>query len=128
MDTRGQIGYFFLYVALGFLSGILYEVFACLRLLCGCGGGKRAVLGGIFDVLFWVCVCIFLCACAYCFRIPDLRAYMWIGLLLGGTIYYKTLRRILAFLENLCYNQCKRVLKKVKLGRKATKKKVEKKV
>jgi hypothetical protein len=53
---------------------------------------------------------------------------MWIGLLLGGIIYYKTLRRILAFLEKLCYNTCKRIVKKVKIGRKSTKKKVGSKV
>lgn len=128
MDTQGQIKFFLLYVAFGFLSGIVYEFFACLRLFCGCDGKRRAVLGGIFDVLFWLCICGFLGVCAYCFHLPDLRVYMWIGLLLGGIIYYKTLRRILAFLEKLCYNTCKRIVKKVKIGRKSTQKKVGSKV
>lgn len=128
MDTQGQIGVFLLYVGLGFACGILYEVFALLRLLCGCRQEKHGVLGGIFDVAFWVCACVFVGACAFFLHIPALRAYMWLGLLLGGIIYLKTLRRIVAFLENLCYNKCKSLWKKAKTKRKNLKKRVKEKV
>ena len=114
MDTQGQIGVFLLYVALGFAVGFLYEPFAFLRLFFGCNKGRRAVFGGVLDAVFWCGACLLVNVAVFYGRLPSFRLYMWIGFLLGGIIYCKTLRRILAIFQKLCYNICKKVLKRKK--------------
>ena len=121
MDTQGQIVYFLLYVALGFGAGFIYEPFALVRLFCRCDGTKNRALGGVIDVVFWLSVCLLVNISVYYGHFPAFRLYMWIGFFVGGTIYCKTLRRILAIFENLCYNTCKSIVKKVKTRRKAPK-------
>ena len=46
---------------------------------------------------------------------------MWLGFGLGGMIYSKSLRRILAFLENMCYNLAYKVAFKAKSKKKLSK-------
>lgn len=53
---------------------------------------------------------------------------MWIGYALGGIIYAKTLRKIVAFLENMCYNKIIKVIKKAKKKEKNLPKEVDKRV
>ena len=127
MDTKGQIGVFAIYLCMGFASGILYEAFAFLRLLCGCRNGKRVYIGGVIDVAFWLCAGIGILVLAYLFKLTTTRAYAWFGFVLGGIIYLKSLRRMVAFLENLCYNKYKSLRKKAK-ERKNTPDKVDEEV
>jgi hypothetical protein len=47
---------------------------------------------------------------------------MWIGYALGGIIYLKSLHRILAFLQNVCYNRVIKMIKKAKKREKTLKK------
>lgn len=127
MDTRGQIGIFALYVCMGFCCGFIYEFFAFIRLILGAQNGRRKFVGGVLDVGFCVCAFISTIVCAYALKLPTSRFYAWLGFILGGIIYLKSLRRMVAFLENLCYNKCKSLMKKAK-RRKNTLEKVEEEV
>ena len=126
MDTQGQIGYFLVYVVIGFFVGFIYEPFAFFRLFFKTD--KYKTVGVVLDILFWISACILVSLAVFYLQIPSFRLYMWIGFIVGGIIYCKTLRRILAFLENLCYNNYNSILKKIKKRRKATRNKVEHKV
>lgn len=104
MDTKNQFAYFLLSVAIGFVGGLLYELFALVRLLFRVKGGKRKGFGIGIDIAFCICfaiLCIYACFSLY---FPDFRGYMCIGWLVGGIIYLKILHRIVAFLEKVCYN------------------------
>ncbi|MBR2023876.1 MAG: spore cortex biosynthesis protein YabQ [Clostridia bacterium] len=123
MDTKGQIIVFLWYLAIGFVCGILYDVFTPFRLLIRKKAKKNGAIAiGALDVAFWIGVCVLTGACAYALHLPTVREYAWLALLIGGIIYLKSLRRIVAFLQNLCYNTCKRIRPKQKLGRNAQKK------
>ena len=112
MDTQNQFAVFGLCLFIGFLGGILYEPFSFFRFLCGCDRGKNKVLGGIFDIAFWIVFAVISVAAAYLFHFPALRVYMWIGEGVGLIIYLKTLHKILAFLQIMCYNKVTKRLKR----------------
>ena len=114
MDTSNQFAVFGICVGVGFLGGVLFEVFAFLRLLLFCPRGKNKALGGALDVmsfLLFAVVCVFV---AYLFHFPEFRVYMWIGYALGGILYLKTLHEIVAFFESVCYNGITKLVKKAK--------------
>ncbi|MBE5745438.1 MAG: hypothetical protein E7355_04820 [Clostridiales bacterium] len=111
MDSHRQFYVFALCVCIGFIGGIIYEVFALLSFPF-CRKGKRKWVRVIFDMAFWLtfaCVCLI---SSYVFRFPALRAYMWIGYLLGGILYLKSLRRIVAFFQKICYNKFIKIRKR----------------
>lgn len=121
MDSANQFSVFILCTAIGFGGGLLYEVFAFFRLIFRCEKRKNIFLGASFDVVFFL-VFAFLCVyTAFFLDFPDIRVYMWIGYALGGLIYAKTLRRILALLEKVCYNSFARLVKKAKTKKKLLK-------
>ena len=123
MDTKGQIVVFLWYLAIGFGCGVLYDVFTPFRLLIRKKAKKNGGIAiGAMDVGFWIGVWLITGACAYALRLPTVRGYAWLALLIGGIIYLKSLRRIVAFLQNLCYNICKRIHPKPKFGKNARKK------
>ncbi len=122
MDSVGQFSVFILCAVFGYCGGLLYEVFALFRLLFGCERRKN-IIGILLDVAFFTtfamgCVCF-----SFTQNFPSQRIYMWIGYALGGVLYSKTLRRILAFLEKVCYNMLVKVAKKTKTKKKLLKKK-----
>ena len=121
MDSKNQFLVFCLCALVGFCGGLLYEPFAILRLPVGQErkGAKPFVI--TLDILYFLAFAFLCVYTAYRFRFPDFRIYMWIGYLLGGIIYLKTLRRILAFLEELCYNKLRKVLVKAKRKKKLSK-------
>lgn len=103
MQAQNQFYTFLLCVAVGFCGGFLYEIFAFIAKLLGRGkGGKIAVF--VCDTVFFIAFATFSVFAAVILRFPSFRVYMWLGYLLGGIIYLKSLRRIVAFLENVCYN------------------------
>ena len=118
MDSKGQLGVFCLCVAIGFVGGVLYEIFILLRMIFRCDKGKNKVVGIAIDMAFFVAFGVLCIYGAYRFYFPNLRFYMWIGYAIGYIIYLKTLRRILAFLEKVCYNKASKVAKKVKTKKK----------
>jgi hypothetical protein len=114
MDSAHQFYYFSLCVCAGFCVGIIYELFAFIRLLCGCDRGKYKILNIILDVAFFIGFSMLSVCLAFACNFPDVRVYMWIGYAVGLGLYLKTLRRILAFCEKVCYNKLVKVLKKAK--------------
>jgi energy-converting hydrogenase Eha subunit G len=122
MDSRGQFSVFLLCILTGFCGGIIYEVFAFIRLLFRCDKGKGKSLGVVLDGLFGLAFAVWGIFTAYFFRFPQFRWFMCLGWALGGIIYLKTLRRIVAFLEKVCYNVVVKVLQKAKTRKKLFKK------
>ena len=104
MDTKNQFAYFLLSVAIGFVGGLLYELFALVRLLFRVKNGKRKALGVGIDIMFCICFAILCIYASFFLHFPDFRGYICIGWLVGGIIYLKILHRIVAFLEKVCYN------------------------
>ena len=122
MDVKNQLQYFLLSVLVGFIGGLIYEIFAFFRLLLGCEKGKRKVLGIIVDIIYAFLFAISWIIIAFLLKFPDFRVYMCIGWLVGGIIYAKTLRIILAFFKKVCYNVTASMVKKVKSKIKTLKK------
>ena len=104
MDTKNQFTVFCICIAVGLLGGILYEPFAFLRMIFGCPRGKSRPVGIALDIAFFAAFTVCTVFAGYLFRFPDFRVYMWIGYALGGIIYLKSLHRIVAFVEKICYN------------------------
>ena len=121
MDSKNQFTVFCLCIIVGFLGGILYEIFAFFRWICGCERGKNKIIGGILDVGFFICFAVFCVISTFLLSFSGFRVYFWLGFALGGTLYSKTLRRILAFLENVCYNVFRRIVNKAKSKKKLSK-------
>ena len=122
MDSKNQLFYFCLCILVGFSGGLPYEIFVILRRVFRCERGKSKTLGVILDVIFpifFAVICIFM---QFILRFPNFRAYMWIGYAVGFIIYLKILRRILDFLQKTCYNMFAKVLRKVKIKKKLSKK------
>ena len=121
MDTKGQFTYFLLSVAIGFVGGLLYEIFAFFRFLFGCNRKKARTTGIVLDVLFGISFGIFCIYVCYFLRFPDFRGYMALGWGIGLIIYIKTMRRIVAFFEKVCYNGITKLGKRAKTDKKLLK-------
>ena len=119
MDTGTQFAVFGICVGVGFIGGVLYEAFAFLRFLLGCPRGKNKILGGALDIAFFVAFALVCVWATYVFNFPDFRVYMWLGYILGGILYLKTLHEIVAFFEKVCYNSITKLIKKAKNREKA---------
>ena len=104
MDTKNQLEYFLLSLCIGFLGGMIYNIFAFLRFLFACEKGKCKKLGLGLDVVFGVCFGIFCVFTSYFCHFPDFRGYMGVGFAIGLIIYIKILQIILAFFKKVCYN------------------------
>lgn len=126
MDTSNQFAVFGICVGVGFVGGILYEIFAFLRFLLGCPQGKHKIFGAVFDIAFFVAFAVVCVMVAYVLKFPDFRTYTWLGYALGGILYLKTLHQIVAFFENVCYNNIKELIKKAKRREKTLSKREDK--
>ena len=116
-----QLYIFLLATATGFVGGVVYEPFSMLR-QCVARMRNAKWFTIVVDSLFWVCfagICIFV---EYLFEFPDFRLYIWSGYALGGIIYLKTLHRIVAFFEKVCYNKLAESIKKGEKERKNSEK------
>ena len=120
MDTARQFSVFLLCVLCGYGGGIIYEVFALLRLLFRCDKREK-IIGILLDIGFFAVLAIGCVYFAFVQNFPTVRIYMWIGYALGGVLYCKTLRRILAFLGKVCYNSVEMIVKKAKTKKKLLK-------
>ena len=114
MDAKNQLFVFCLCFLIGFVGGALYEIFALFRLLFECEKGKNKGLGLLFDLSFFILYALFCVLASYFFQFTNFRVYRWFGFGIGGWLYAKTLRRIVAFLEKICYNMLHRRIKKPK--------------
>ena len=122
MDTKHQFYYFCICVAVGFFSGIAYEVFSLIRAVFGGPRGKCRVLGIGLDIAFFVVLLLITTTTAFVFRFPAFRVYMWAGYAVGLILYSKSLHRMVAFFQNICYNRIAKRIEKTKTRRKTLKK------
>ncbi len=104
MDSKNQFTVFLLCVLVGFFGGVLYEFFYLVGLPF-CRKGKGKWLRILLDTAFWISFALLSVAFSYLWKFPSLRLYTWIGYLLGGIIYAKILRRIVAFFLKMWYNK-----------------------
>lgn len=125
MDSQNQFILFFISVAIGFLGGVLYEIFGVIRSLFKCPKGKNKALEIALDIGFFLTFAFLTIVGAYAFCFPSFRVYMFIGYALGGGLYLKTLHIMVAFLKKICYNKITQVVKKVKKARKNSLKEVD---
>ncbi len=118
MDAKNQFTVFLASIAVGFVGGVFYEIFAFLRGVFGCEKGKNKILGNSFDIVFCILFAVFCIFASFLLHFPSFRGYMWLGFGLGGALYAKTLRRIVAFLEKVCYNMIRKLFIKAKSKKK----------
>ena len=109
---QNQFFVFCICIAVGFVSGIAYELLHFLRLLFGCKQGKNIWVETVADIAFFAALAIVHTLAAYLFHFPAFRVYMWIGEGVGLIIYLKTLHKILAFLQIMCYNRITKLIKR----------------
>lgn len=126
MDAQNQFSVFLSCVAIGAVGGLACEPFMLLRVLFGCERGRYKFVGIFLDAAFFVVFTVWTVFAAYRLHFPNFRIYMWLGYALGGIIYSKTLRKIIAFFENMCYNKLIQWIKRAKKAEKTPSQKVEK--
>lgn len=101
MDAAAQLPAFLICIATGVGIGLLYDAFFPLR--------RFKIAGAIADAAFCViaaAVYVFVATkCAF----PDFRIFTYLGLAIGVVIYLKSLRRVVAFFQNMCYNKFSKV-------------------
>ena len=114
MDSQNQFAFFLLSLSIGFVGGLLYEPFGFLRRLFGCDRGKWKPLGVGLDIAFGISFSVLCVFASFCMRFPDFRGYMCLGWTVGGAIYLKSLHRIVAFCEKVCYNVLVKIVTKAK--------------
>ena len=118
MDSQNQLSIFCICIGIGFAGGTIYEIFGFFRQTFRCGQGKNKALGAILDILFCLTFAVFCVFLAVLLHFPNFRVYMIVGYAIGGIIYLKTLHRILAIFENVCYNVILEAVKRLKKARK----------
>ena len=123
MDAKGQFSCFCLCIAVGFVGGVLYSACSFLRVLFSCQRGKNKVIGAVIDVLFFTAFALFCTACAFVLKFPAFRPYIWAGQAIGLILYLKSLHKVVAFFQNICYNKVAKAVKKL-LQRKKTQKRL----
>lgn len=119
MDVKNQFTYFCLTVIIGFAWGLIYELFSVFRFVFGCD--KNKTIGVALDVLFCITLALGYTLAAFLLRFPDFRIYMFVGIGLGFTLYLKSLHRIVAFFEKVCYNNVRKLINKVKKAKNSIK-------
>lgn len=128
MDTGNQFGVFALCVFVGFVGGGIYEIFSLFRSVLGCTKGKKKAVGVAIDIVYFFVFAVVCTVFAYAFRFPSFRPYFWLGYLLGGILYLKTLHQIVAFFKKICYNGIRKWMKKAKNAEKTLSEEVNKRI
>lgn len=125
MDAKNQFICFCICLAVGFAGGFIYSACSFVRTLFSCQRGKNKAVGAIADVAFFLAFALLTVAAAYAFRFPSFRVYMWAGYGLGLILYLKSLHKVVAFFQNVCYNKVTKVIEKARKRRKTLKKRVK---
>lgn len=97
--SGGQFYVFVACVAYGGATGVLLSVSAGFKRLCGI-----KAIGAVFDA-----TCCALSAAGFIFysfalKFPTVRAYMFLGVLLGALLYFKSFNVIVAKVSEKLYN------------------------
>jgi hypothetical protein len=120
MSAHSQFALFCICIGAGFVFGIAYEPISLLRSVF-----KRSKWVGItLDILFFIALALWYTGAIYLFQFPSFRLYYWLGFLVGGIIYLKSLHIILAFFKKICYNKFVKIAKKLKNRKKIGKKEI----
>lgn len=125
MSTENQFIVFCFCIAIGFIGGILYEIFSFFRLIFRVKERKMQIIGALFDILFCLSFALFGIFSAFMLDFPSFRVYMCIGYLVGGIIYLKSLHKVVAILKKVCYNVLIKAVKALKKTRKNSLKREE---
>lgn len=91
-----QLHVFFAAIYTGFVIGIIYDLFGMLRRLSKAG----RYLTGLLDLIFWTFAAMFSFAVLFYVNSGEIRAYGFLGMILGFTVYLCTLSRfVVIFLD-----------------------------
>ena len=82
---------FLIYIVAGIIICIFFDFFRSLRKAINTSN----IVTYIEDILFWIITGIFLILIIRKFSFGEIRLYMFIGLILGGVVYFCTLSKYL---------------------------------
>lgn len=122
MDTANQLRIFAVCVTFGVGLGALYDVLSPLWLFGERKGKAYIATAFVFDACFFALAGAIAVLLGLWLRFPSVRAYFYFGYAFGFWIYSKTLRRIVAFLKNICYNSSRKLAKAVRKRKNSLKK------
>jgi spore cortex biosynthesis protein YabQ len=91
-----QLHVFFATVYTGFVIGIIYDLFGLLRRLSRAG----RYLTGLLDLIFWTFATMFSFAVLFYVNSGEIRAYGFLGMILGFSVYTSTLSRFVIIFLN----------------------------
>lgn len=100
MDTAGQLPAFLICAMLGIATGLLYDLLRPLR-FCKISEAFADVAFFLLSAAVYVAVAT---KCAF----PDFRVFVYFAFAAGFIIYSKSLRRVVAFFQKICYNKCEK--------------------
>ena len=103
MDSKAQFPAFLVCIAAGAVVGLLYDAFFPLR--------RSKIATAIADAAFCVTAAAFYVFISTVCAFPDFRVFTYIGMAAGILIYSKSMRRVVAFFRNMCYNKIGKVKK-----------------
>ena len=127
MQPQPQFSLFLTCMAIGFACGILYEPFALFRLLFHCHTKNRWI-GLTVDICYCLLITVGVTTATHFLKFPNFRVFWWLGIAVGGIIYLKSLHKIIAFFEKVCYNRLAKLVKKAKKPDKTRQKRKEKRI
>lgn len=103
-----QFQVFLICASLGFCGGALYDVFYLLAFPFK----KYRPVQIIRDILFCIAFAGGYVFLSLCLRLPPIRFYLILGLVLGFILWLESLHKTLAFIENKVYNTFEANLRK----------------
>ena len=103
---NGQLGLFLMYIAGGILICLTYDIFRALRKSI-----KTSDLATyIEDIIFFIIVSIFLIYLIFIVNDGSIRGFIFIGLILGGVLYYFTLSKYFMNISIFIFTFLKKIL------------------
>ncbi len=103
---NGQLGLFLMYIAGGILICLTYDIFRALRKSI-----KTSDLATyIEDIIFFIIVSIFLIYLIFIVNDGSIRGFIFIGLILGGVLYYFTLSKYFMKISIFIFTFLKKIL------------------
>ena len=106
---NNQIGLFLMYLAGGILVCLLYDIFRALRKSMK----TPDYITYIEDTLFWIIVGTFLVYLTFIINSGDIRFYTFVGLILGGLIYYFTISKYFVKILVITFTFLKKIIEKL---------------
>ena len=86
---NNDLGLFVMYIAGGIIICLIFDMFRALRRSMK----TSDIVTYIEDTIFWIIVGAFLIYLTFIVNSGNIRLYTWIGLILGGILYYFTVSK-----------------------------------